>query len=247
MILYTICWSHFLHLSSIINLVVSCFPWWMWFTDARFKVGTKRLLPRPLCECNEMWATSFVIFGVSWNQKGWGHGKLLFCYSILRSKRNPQDSFEWHKIYELKLNYSGKTYVYIMKYEEAKANYKLIYNWTSQDQDVQEPTAILTKPSTVLPTPTDSFRHSRAFFANWLDNKGFPQNTIIGTNILRVAPCLLGFPQNDQFLEDWSFLKSNICIIFFTNKKCGQQTWHHEFTESTCVSPSLASFCWGGI
>ena len=211
MILYTICWSHFLHLSSIINLVVSCFS--LCSCDSRqfrFKVGTKRLLPRPLCECNEMWATSCVIFGVSWNQKGWPYGKLLFCYSNSSKQTKSPGQFEC----DIKFtNWNWMTVgkhtfiiVCIMKYEEAKTNYKLIYNWTSQNQDVQEPTAILTKPSTVLPTPTDSFRHSRAFFANWLEIKASPKIPSLELTYY-VAPCLLGFPKNDQFLEDLELLE----------------------------------------
>lgn len=33
-------------------------------------------------------------------------------------------------------------------------------------KDLEEATAILTKPSKVLPTPTDNFRRVGAFFAN---------------------------------------------------------------------------------
>ena len=118
--LNTICWSHFLHLSSIINVVVSCFP----CVPVIHGNSGSRLVQRDCCQdhcanatkCGQLRAWFLAFLG----RKKAGHGKL--SYSISRSKRNPQDSFEWHKIYELKLNDSGKTYVYIMKYGEAKTN-----------------------------------------------------------------------------------------------------------------------------
>lgn len=42
-------------------------------------------------------------------------------------------------------------------------------------KDLEEATAILTKPSKVLPTPTDNFRRVGAFFANWLEIKASPR------------------------------------------------------------------------
>ena len=66
--------------------------------ESRFKVGTKRLLPRPLCACSEMWATSCVIFGVSWKQKTGSFFEVSWEVAMRSEANYSPGQFEWHKI-----------------------------------------------------------------------------------------------------------------------------------------------------